>query len=490
MTLVDVPAQAESDVIIAINRGLIRRIGPVKYGLWFSQAALIQVEGQTVRVALPSRTHVERVRLDFRGHIADAAAEALGCEASRVTVEVSVGPSPDRDSRRGERLSGGTEFEGTSESENGYRSGSHGQSAHGWSGSIDRRHSLDRFVVGASNRLGYMAALRIAESAKKDDGLERLFVHGACGLGKTHLLQGICLRYLEIRPEARIRYFTGEDFTNQYITAVRAGRLDAFRRSIRALELLVVDDVHFLSNKQSTQAEFLATFDAINLSGSRLVMASDEHPSRIAAFQERLVSRCVSGLVVEVQRPDRQTRREIVLRIAAERGLRINESGLDAIVEASAGSVREIEGLVSRVEALAMVQEGEREIGMIVVSQAIGRGGAIGRKAPRVGEICEIVCRRLGCSREEFRGDGRHKAVVLARSLAAYLSRAMTNQSYPEIARGMGRANHSTIIAASQRLEASLAAGRGLEVAAAGLEIGAPLGDLVDRLRVDIEQQT
>jgi chromosomal replication initiator protein len=211
---------------------------------------------------------------------------------------------------------------------------------------------LEDFVVGESNRLAFAAACRVVDI---DDGhgLSVLFVHGECGVGKTHLLQGICRRSIERtgRPGS-VRYVTGEQFTNEFIAAVRTNTLDAFRARMRKLDLLAIDDVHFLSNKVRTQSEFLYTLDAIGLGGAKIVMASDDHPRHIKRFNQALVSRFISGMVVKVDRPDRCTRLELIRRLASVRSLSLNDAAVDTIAGQCVGSVRELEGAITRLAAV------------------------------------------------------------------------------------------------------------------------------------------
>lgn len=364
---------------------------------------------------------------------------------------------------------------------------------------------LDNFVVGKANRLAHSAAVRVAE---EDGPNAPLFIHGSCGLGKSHLLQALAGRYLERRPTANVRYITAETFTNEFITAIRANKVDGFRRSYRRLDLLCLDDVHFLSNKEATQTELLFTFDAIGLDGARLVLASDEHPREIKKLSQRLVSRFLAGAVVAVETPDEDLRLQLVRHIAQKRNLAIDEAALKLLTDRSArsvgslagfgGSVREIEGLVNQVEAvhrlLPEIGQADGRVGLALVRRALGLTGAEGQggsspmpalrpRRPIAAEtIVAEVCRSLAVDLSEFMGKGRHARVVLARSLASYLSRKLTTLSFPEIAKAMGRNNHSTIITAHRRLERQLGEVKELDAALAPHHVGLSLRELADLL--------
>jgi len=444
---------AANGMAARLNEDLAQRLGPTKFGLWFERTAQLRVENDRLRITVPTRFHADWIERHFREDLRDSAVQTSGSDlALEVAVEplafpalasdVPAPPPPAPPHLPRRRRTGG------------------------WLGSrFDQRYDLEQFVVGVSNEMAYRAACAMAQGVST---FNPLFIHGGCGLGKTHLLQGICRRARLSNPEVRIRYVTGEQFTNEFIAAVRSNDLDSFRRPYRELDLLAIDDIHFLSNKVATQNEFLATFDAIGLVGSKVVLASDEHPRQIRQFHQRLVSRLLSGMVVEVQMPDVETRRQIITRWAQAKGLQFHPAAVDALAERCIGSVREIEGALTRLEALAMIGGGvsevsgsssaSREIGMVLVGRLFGEQADEYRPDVSVASIMSAVAERFGVEVSRLAGNSRHRDVVLARSVAAYLARRLTTRSFPEIARAMGRSNHSTIVTASQRIERQLAA--------------------------------
>lgn len=459
-----------------LSEDLARKLGPTRFGLWFGHTAQMSVEENRLRITVPTRFHADWIDRHFRDDIRDSAAQA---GASELDLELAVEPlafeappgefpappapvAPHFPRRRRTGGSAGSRF--------------------------DRRFDLERFVVGAGNEMAYRAACALAEGQST---FNPLFIHGGCGLGKTHLLQGVCRRLKLRQPEIRLRYVTGEQFTNEFIAAVRSNDLDAFRRPYRELDLLAIDDVHFLSNKNATQNEFLATFDAIGLVGSKIVLASDEHPRQIRQFHQRLVSRLVSGMVVEVKMPDMETRRQIMMRWAGDKGLTFHAGVVDALAERCIGSVREIEGALTRLEALMLIGgSGDSagvtvaggEIGMLLVGRLFGEQEEECRTNVRVEQIMACVAQRLGVEPNRLAGASRHRDVVLARSLTAYLARKLTTKSFPEIARAMGRTNHSTIVTAAQRIERQLTKDTTVVVRDADAPVS--LRYLIDSLRV------
>ncbi|MCC7389576.1 MAG: ATP-binding protein [Phycisphaerales bacterium] len=327
------------------------------------------------------------------------------------------------------------------------------------------RHRLREFLVGEPNRLAHSAATRIAEGLD-DAAFSPLCVHGPSGVGKTHLLQGVAGRFLERRPTARARYVTAETFTNEYIHAIRSNATDTLRRNLRRLDLLCLDDVHFLGGKESTQTELLHTLDAIAAGGARVVLASDEHPRQIAALNSHLVSRFLSGAVVRIGEPDEALRRALVRELAGRRGLILTEEGLAALTaragETPGCSVRELEGLLNQVEAVRRLtpdlcggagpMDGPAVRRALGLSEGVASSRAARRRPVRFDTILREVCQMLRVEAADLFGRGRHRRVVVARAVAVRLSRELTTLSYPEIAKALHRPNHSTVITADQRI--------------------------------------
>ncbi|MBL8745058.1 MAG: ATP-binding protein [Phycisphaerae bacterium] len=349
-----------------------------------------------------------------------------------------------------------------------------------------QRYSLDDYVVGEGNRLAFVMLSRLADLNSAPPA-KLLFLHGECGVGKTHLLSALASTVRAAASHPKVRYLTGEDFTNEYIAAVRGGRIEEFRASFRRLDLLCIDDVHFIAGKSGTQQEFLHTFDALDMNGSRVALASDAGPREIANLHERLVSRCLSGMVVEIRPPDPSMRRAIVERFARNRGLLLEPTAVEALVTGCPGSVRDLEGVVTRIAALAaMMPEACGPGGRItpqLIRRAMGQGSsetAI-RRPVRVPVIADIVCRTLGVELEDIRRRKRHRRVVLARALVAYLARQMTTHSYPEIAAALGCGSHSTMIDGHERMRLMIERGESCDGDAPGSMMNAH--DLCERIK-------
>ena len=439
---------SEQSSCARITDKLVKHLGERRYNMWFDRTARLEYHDEPPRleVAVPNKFIADWIGRHFEHVLRDAAREAGGAEAG---LEVRVDPSrfDEKNARPAKPRSART-------------AGTATDAPRRPQGPI-LRHCLESFIVGSSNELAYAASVRLAES---DDvsSTSPLFIHGGCGLGKTHLLQGICRR---AGKHARVLYTTAEQFTNEFLAAMRANRMEAFRLKIRKLELLALDDVHFLANKQATQQEFLHSFDAIQLSGARLALASDNHPKLIRQFSEQLVSRCMRGMVVEVRPPDTQTRIRVIRSLASSRGLSLVNGVIDMLAQHCCGSVREIEGTLTKLHALAnLAQENragdegnDRRVGHALLNKLIHAEPQTPRRIVRFATIQDAVCHTMRVSPAQLAGSSRERVVVLARSLAVHLARRMTTMSCPEIAGQLGRRHHSTVVNAVQRVKKMLA---------------------------------
>ncbi len=311
------------------------------------------------------------------------------------------------------------------------------------------RHDVESYIVGPSNQLAYNTAVYVAEFPGAQ--YNPLFIHGACGLGKTHLLQGLCKQFIKHHPTKRWMYLTGEEFTNEFLGALRANKVDTFRRKVRDLDLLVIDDVHFLGGKKATQEEFLHTFNAIEAMGRQVVMASDNHPKLIEEFGESLVNRFVSGMVVRIDPPNYSTRCEILRSLARRTKLVVSEEVVGWIARRVTQNVRELEGAITRIAAVAKLTGGELDID--TAQQALGDLDRQLVAPVRPENIMQGVCTYFGIEHKDLMSGRRQRTISLARSVAMFLVRKTAKLSFPEIGIRMGKRNHSTVISACRRIE-------------------------------------
>ncbi len=473
-----------------IAERLADSVGEHRFRMWFDRSAHLAYEDgvRTLTVTAPNRLVADWIDRNFRQQLAAAAAATLSHE---VTVMLSVdaaafthaagefpvdieAPAQIEPFRRAHTAPTPTAVP-VAETE----------------ARRPMRHDLEEFIVGPSNELAFNAALQLVDN--EHAASNPLFFHGGVGLGKTHLLQGLCNRFRKLNPNARVLYTTGEKFTNEFLASMGARTLPAFRKRIRRLDLLAIDDVHFLAGKVKSQQEFLHSFDEIDLSGARVAMASDNHPKLIKEFSAALVSRCVRGLVVEVKPPDTATRLKIVRALAQRRGISLLESVVATLASRCQGSVREIEGMLTKLHAMAHLREGNGSaeltegpisIGHVVTNRVLGAEANQPMKRVPFARILDVVSEQLQISRSEILGPQRVKPIVLARSLVIFLARKLTTMSYPEISTAMQRPSHSMVIAADRRIEEQLSSNTILRQGETLEEV--PLCDLVDRLKAAI----
>ncbi len=447
-------------------------VGQGRFQKYFEDKARLRMVERTLDVAVPTAFHAEWLGRNFGRMVRDAACLETGM--TELTVRWRVDPTafptngggstegrPDRTTQRTTRPT-------TFASSGGRARAAHpsrvapGRPAPGTGGRAigfdpdSDRYGLNAIIVGPCNRLAHSVSLKVA-SGDCTPGLNLLVLHGDCGLGKTHLLQGIAAHYFRQHPGASVRYISGEEFTNEYIRAVRSGQIEAFRQSFRNIDLLCLDDMHFIAGKDATQSEFLHTFDALDLHGARVVLASDAHPRQIKHLNDRLASRCVSGLVVQLESPDFETRLTALRRLSRMRGLVVEDEALRIVADSCEGSFRDLGGILTRIQALATLLPETAgttgSIGPALVETALRTRARSRLERPvRIDEIVDAVCSQLSVEPSEVLGKGRHRRVVLARGVAAFLARDLTTHSYPEIARGLNRSNHSTIVTATQRV--------------------------------------
>lgn len=353
--------------------------------------------------------------------------------------------------------------------------------------------TIEGFLVGQSNKLAHGAVMALLESSADSPGSScpPVYIHGSCGLGKTHLLRAAAQRYRQIVPGSRVRYITGEAFTNSFVHAIRTKTVDAFEKKFKGLDVLCLDDVHLVAGKESTQQELLQIFNTLSLSGAKVIIASDAPPNEIARLNSGLASRFNGGIVARIDAPDRDLGLRLARQICLVRGTRIDDAGLGAILDrtgvGSGASVRELEGSIVQVQAVARLLEQDQcgSPTLTSIHRALQlRCGSNGQQRTNgpisIDLITKIVLEHLGVTRQDLAGRGRHRTVVLARELIVHLSRELTTCSFPEIAHSIGRPNHSTVITAAKRIRGRI---ENLELCSQmGPESGTTVKGLVDEL--------
>ncbi|MGJ8637663.1 MAG: DnaA ATPase domain-containing protein [Phycisphaerales bacterium] len=359
--------------------------------------------------------------------------------------------------------------------------------------------SIEGFLVGAANKLAIGAVKALLESP---GACPPVYIHGSCGLGKTHLLRAAGQRYRQMVPGSKVRYITGEAFTNSFVQAIRTKTVDAFEKKFKGLDVLCLDDVHMVAGKESTQHELLQIFNTLSLSGAKVIIASDAPPNEIARLNSGLASRFNGGVVARIDAPDRDLGLRIARQICLVRGMSIDDAGLGAILDRTGvgqgASVRELEGAIVQVQAVARLLDQDQHGGPTLTSihRALqlrcGTESAGASRGPiPIDLIMKVVCEHLGVTRQDLGGRGRHRTVVLARELIVHLARELTTNSFPEIAHSIGRPNHSTVITAAKRIKTRI---ENLELCTpmgptSGVTVKGLVDELCERVRMTHRQQ-
>ena len=312
---------------------------------------------------------------------------------------------------------------------------------------LNPNYTFDKFVVGPCNRLAHASALAIGENP--GHAYNPLFVHGNVGLGKTHLLQAICHTVLRREPNARVLYMSCEDFTNSYIQAIQAHEIDTFRDFHRGADVLVIDDVQFLANKEKTQDEFFHTFNALFDGQRQIVLSSDRPPVEIPTIEERLVSRFKWGLVAEVETPCVETRKAIVSHKAAGRGVELPEDVAQFLAERVTSNIRELEGAVIKVVGFAAITDQPITLGL---AESCLRGMPMRRAQVTAEEVMSLITGDFAITARELIGKSRTQSVSLPRQIAMYLLREHTENSLEDIGKIFGNRDHTTVIYAVNKI--------------------------------------
>ncbi len=312
-------------------------------------------------------------------------------------------------------------------------------------------YTFDNFVVGNTNKFACAACRAVAENALS--AYNPLFIYGSSGVGKTHLLWSIIDYIKNNRKNAKIVYVKGDDFTNQMIESIRRETTKEFRNKYRSADILLIDDIQFISGKTSTQEEFFHTFNALYENGKQIVLTSDRHPHEINTLEERLQSRFESGLIADIQPPDYELRVAIMKNKAEAMHIEISDEVITFLAESLHSNVRQLEGTIKKLSAQSLLNGMPItvELACKSIADLVGRHGAepVGDTVER---ILKKVSEKKGVSVEDIKSKKRNKEIAMARHISAYLIRNLTNMSLPAIGKELCR-DHSTIISSISFIE-------------------------------------
>ena len=425
-------------------------LSPANYETWLRDTSLMDVDDQRFRIAVPNGFAKDWLENRYRSLISQTLARIVGYS---VQVEFVVNPTvaaPAAETAALERPA----HEPSNGSQH-VRVEATRVGGEGGATNINERYTFANFIVGSANRLAHAASLSVAE--RPGHAYNPLFLYGGVGLGKTHLMHAIGNQVIARFPRKRVMYATSEKFTNEFITSIQQGRIDEFRSRFRRIDLLLIDDIQFIADKERTQEEFFHTFNAIHEDGKQIVLSSDRPPKAILTLEERLRSRFEWGLIADLTAPDLETRIAILRAKAEEGGVPIGSDVIEFIARKVVSNIRELEGALNRIVAFASM--GATPIS-IDLAQAVLSNVLYNPKKRQVTpeRIAKAVSDYYSVPMDVLQGQKRDKAIVMPRQIAMFLMREETDVSLLRIGAELGGRDHSTVLHACDKINREIAA--------------------------------
>lgn len=329
-------------------------------------------------------------------------------------------------------------------------------------------YKFSNFVVGASNSIAHAAAVAVAENPGQSKMYNPLFLYGGVGLGKTHLMHAIGNYVLETNPNAKVLYVSCETFTNDLITAIQQQKTPEFRDKYRAIDLLLLDDIQFISDKEATQTEFFHTFNTLIDAKKQIVICSDRQPSEIKSLTDRLVSRLSSGLIYDVKFPDFETRTAILNKKAEQLNITVEKEVLQHIAYTVKSNIREMEGVLNRVVAYSKIVN--QPITIELANEAIKDIIKTGKTEITVAYIQQTLAQETGINAEDLLSKKKSQPLATYRMMAMYLCRKLLDESLKDIGSKFGGRDYSTVIHACKKVEELLEKDHSIEATLAAVE--------------------
>jgi len=423
-------------------------LSPANFETWLRDTTLVDVDDNRFRIAVPNGFAKDWLESRYRSLISQTLARIVGYS---VQVEFVVGTPPEavaeNDAASPPTLI--SERPLALPSSQHVRVESTRVAGEGGATNINTRYTFANFIVGSANRLAHAASLSVAE--RPGHAYNPLFLYGGVGLGKTHLMHAIGNQVVTKFPRKRVVYATSEKFTNEFITSIQQGKIDDFRARYRRIDLLLIDDIQFIADKERTQEEFFHTFNAIHEDGKQIVLSSDRPPKAILTLEERLRSRFEWGLIADLTAPDLETRIAILRAKAEEGGVPITSDVIEFIARKVVSNIRELEGALNRIVAYASM--GAVPIS-IELAQAVLSNVLYNPKKRQITpeRIVKAVSDYYGVGLDALKGQKRDKAIVMPRQIAMFLMREETDVSLLRIGAELGNRDHSTVLHACDKI--------------------------------------
>lgn len=412
-----------------VLQNIREKVGPLRFNLWFKNTRLESFDDNNANILVPNVFTQVWLQENFSNVLREGIGKLVNKD---LNIKFSV-------SKNGEDENVPTMSIPLSEKKtNGNKNYAQ----------LNRNLRLEDFVVGTNNRLAYTAALEMIKD--KYPAFNPLFIHGPVGVGKTHILQGVWNRVKEEQNVNAI-YMPAEKWTNEFIYSLQKGKMEAFRQKFRNADIFLIDDVHFLSNKQGVQEEFLHTFNALFELSKRIILASDAHPKMIGQLKENLASRFMSGMVTKIDKPEYATRLLILRSKAAKFDVHFPEEVLEFVAEKFDGNVREVESALTTLSAHAKFNE--KKMDLHLASDALGEFFCAEGKIIKINEIEATVLNYFNISRNELHSNKKMKSISFPRQICMYLIKTLLNWSYQQIGNYFTSKKHTTVMFAIKKSE-------------------------------------
>jgi len=415
------------------------KLSKQNFDTWIQPIRIIAMEDQCVKLSVPNKFFKDWLLENYLAVIKNSLSNVVGIE-----VDIDFIISQDKE----KKPSADTVFSVPVK-----RTVNSGLPKNKNFSSLNQNYSFDNFVVGPCNQFAHAASMAVAQQPAKN--YNPLFIYGGTGLGKTHLLNAIGLLTASIHPDLNVMYLSAEEFLNEMIPSIKFDRMSKFREKYRTIDCLLIDDIHFLAGKERTQEEFFHTFNTLHDSGKQIVVTSDKFPKDIPNLEGRLRSRFEWGLIADIQPPEIETKIAIIERKMQENQMKLPNNVTHYIAHNVESNIRELEGFLVRISAYSSLTG--REINLELVKEVLYQLLKHQEKQEvTIDEIIKCVAGKLGIKISDIKAQNKSKNIVLARQITMFLTRKLTNHSFPDIGQKIGGRDHSTVIYANNKILKSM----------------------------------
>ena len=400
------------------------------FDTWFSSSRLLSFDGATMLIEVPSKFHRDWIKDKHW----ETLTEVIGEVTKKGTIAIEFEVPPQEQQKKTAR----TEPKGEKQEFRPVRSGV-----------LDKKYTFNTFVVGPSNQFAHASAMAVASAPGR--AYNPLFIYSGVGLGKTHLVNAIAHAVQSNNPRAKVAYVSSEEFTNELIMSISRQKMEDFRQKFRNMDILIIDDIQFISGKDRTTEEFFHTFNALYEAQKQIVMTSDRQPKEIPDIEDRLRSRFEAGLIADIQAPDLETRIAILRKKAQVQNIRLPDDVAKYLATVLKNNIRELEGGLMRLGAIASLTN--TEITVDLARNELKHLIDTREKIITNELIQKLVAEAFGVKISDLKSKRRTKNIVLPRQVAMYLCRHLANSSLPEIGNFFGGKDHSTVIHAIKTVD-------------------------------------